>query len=198
MAAVKTKERPILFSGPMVRAILKGRKTQTRRVLNRMTGFKVSQFDKSSTPGYDWHFRCQRGMWQDMENSEVLSRCPYGCVGELLWLRETFHECVDEETREHIRWGYRADKDWDGAMWSPSIHMPRLASRITLEITDVRVERLQDVSPEDAIAEGITLGDCKRNNCGSVSCYRMLWESINGAGSWAANPWVWVVEFKRV
>jgi hypothetical protein len=220
------KERPILFSAPMVRAILEGRKTQTRRVLDRMTGFKVSQFDRSDTPGYDWHFRCQRGLWQDMDNAEVLSRCPYGQPGDRLWVRETWAVVphVTDNGPKHKANGdgtgatWRAD--WDGNpsgfKWTPSIHMPRWASRLTLEITDVRVERLQGISEADARQEGTGLysydpivghmwtpvaGQVK---CGSsiaanaIECFQCVWQSINGPDSWSLNPWVWVLEFKRV
>lgn len=219
------KERPILFSGPMVRAILEGRKTQTRRIV------------KPQPPSKDWLIRIKHtgqdvglyndnGRWRmtgavgvcrdamgDLWPKKHEWKCPYGSVGDRLWVRETFHECVDEDTREFVRWGYRADRDWDGAVWSPSIHMPRRASRITLEITGLKVERLNDISNEDCQAEGITAigkgvampdgtyaqAGRYENSASTVrSLFSSLWESINGPGSWAANPWVWVVEFKRV
>lgn len=210
------KERPILFSGPMVRAILAGRKTQTRRTIERMEGFRVKQFGPSDTTGYDWHFRCQRGLWQDMDHAEVISRCPHGQPGDRLWVREAWspmqqHRPIANPERYDGKaaW-YRADNDrpmWAGSKWKPSIHMPRWASRITLEITNVRVERLNEISEEDAKSEGIeTSGNGRlfknyRNNtlsvCLPVFSFMSLWESINGPDSWGST-WVWVVEFKRL
>lgn len=227
------KERPILFSGAMVRAILEGRKTQTRRVLDRMTGFKVNGFEASTTPGYAYHFRCQRGLWQDMRYSEVMERCPYGTVGDRLWVRETVY--IDDYRLLNVapsKWPtdveqdaiyYRADGECCEQIpecmcategkpnWTPSIHMPRWVSRITLEITGVRVERLNEISEADAIAEGvesqlsgsdIVFRNYKKGQQGWTQVARCsfewLWESINGPGSWAANPWVWVVEFKTI
>jgi len=198
------KERPILFSGPMVRAILDGRKTQTRRAV------KFVQFDRSDTPGYDWHFRGtakgtkKSSLWQDMRHKEILRLCPYGQSGDRLWVRET-----------HCKYGsryiYRADygthtpiSDGIGGPWKPSIHMPRVASRITLEIAGVRVERLNEISEIDAIAEGCGINSegefLNHVECGitRVQRFKELWQSINGPDSWDANPWVWVVEFKRV
>jgi hypothetical protein len=224
VTATSVKERPILFSGPMVRAVLSGRKTQTRRVIDRMTGFKVNQFDRSNTPGYDWHFRCQRGLWQDMDHAEVLSRCPYGQSGERLWVRETFsswhhgchwHECT-QEGRSKVSCSncfYRATHHFpdDDQKWVPSIFMPRWASRITLEITGVRVERLHDISEADAIAEGIhkfhdleMYGYDPKGTPGPMvgdstsEAFFHLWEKINGDGAVNANPFVWVIEFKKV
>jgi hypothetical protein len=204
------KTRPILFSGPMVRAILENRKTQTRRIAKEFDSLK--NIDKLLA-----RFPNQEG-------------CPYGKPSDRLWVRETC-AILDRQTRQTAIW-YRADCDPgpvnevctmpdgsrppDGLRWRPSIHMPRWASRITLEITDVRVERLQEISREDAIAEGIERvgggGSCHpwRNyllkpfahptsHCSSCQrSYMTLWESINGPGSWAANPWVWVVSFQVI
>jgi hypothetical protein len=189
------KERPILFSAPMVRALLNGTKTQTRRVFKQKNG----------------------GIWPNLNDlpgmRQILRNCPYGQPGDRLWVRETWAR--DDEDgglcyRADIGKGGDAD-DWernrlDGAprfRWRPSIHMPRWASRITLEITGVRVERLRDISPEDCWAEGIQemrdAGDENGELRGSVrQDYQALWEAINNPGSWAANPWVWVVEFKRL
>lgn len=201
------KERPILFKGPLVRAILEGRKTVTRRAL-----------------------KMPHALWETSATGELVpipANCPYGKPGDRLWVREGFGEiynycehpempgCPDEHW--HIAWKYRADgefdmKEWDGVFtgWKPSIHMPRVACRILLEITAVRVERLQDISEDQAQAEGI--GDhefscgrpCESDgypacNCGSLSyvdSFQRLWTSVGG--DWGANPWVWVVEFKRV
>lgn len=161
------KERPILFSGPMVRAILDGRKTQTRRVV-----------------------KPRQGMLDDWTGLP----CPYGKPGDRLWVRET---CYFEQPHGEVI--YRADPgsekaldpEFTGLRWRPSIHMPRWASRITLEIVNVRVERLQDIRVDDARAEGVTAK-------WPVHGFRNLWQSINGFGSWDANPWVWVVEFRNM
>ena len=210
------KERPILFSGPMVRALLNGSKTQTRRVVK-------ARADKNMGP------RC---VLQPHELAREVNRgdyqnCPYGQPGDRLWVRETWQGPLATED-DHYPEGLYSPKFCEYAAdggptpefttaddelvcrWRPSIHMPRWASRITLEITGVRVERLQDISEADAIAEG-----CAKNHnnyywggphkAGGLKqmatarqAYQDLWESINGPGSWDANPWVWVVGFKRV
>jgi hypothetical protein len=205
----KIKERPILFSGPMVRAILDGRKTQTRRVIKPQPAWKVANMDvryNSESEVYlpyitDGKYKgwCTTPMWY----------CPYGQPGDRLWVRETF-----------LYWSigggaglyYKAsDTDIPGP-WKPSIFMKREYSRITLEITRIRVERLQDIENGDAMSEGVELPDAvrfaMRNGFGGgefdaidyspIDDYRKLWESINGAGSWDINPWVWVLEFRRV
>ena len=200
------KERPIQFKGKMegemVCAILDGSKTQTRRVAKAFDGFQ--DMDKLLA-----QFPNQEG-------------CPYGKPGELLWVRETHRYWwpdSEDPGSNPCRCHYKADdaiRDlpvcWDEgpffntpedlglgvepAKWCPSIFMPRWASRILLEITAVRVERLQSISEEDARAEGISKNQCP--DWHAVMDYQVLWESINGPGSWAANPWVWVVEFRRV
>ena len=174
------KERPILFSGPMVRAILDGRKTQTRRVVKPQPDWirpRVS--DDGIAHGY-----CGSGPTDGI-------KCPYGTVGDRLWVRESWAKSgeVGDATE------YRADNpDPIGAKWRPSIHMPRWASRIDLEITGIRVERLQEISERDAMAEG-----CEYlTNSVARSNFVKLWISINGQDSWSANPWVWVIEFKRI
>jgi hypothetical protein len=245
------KALPILMSAPMVRALLEGRKSQTRRMLKPQPyGFL---FGKPQAK---------------LGGPDIL--CPYGNTGDVLWVRETCafqwpEHCDDgriysDESPATLEWGrpirrdecdviYRATDDggsvWmdeDGEpcdpLWTPSIFMPRFASRLTLEITDVRVERLQDISEADAIAEGVEpLFDKEtaasrpefdlnpmpysnylwhgKSGKGSVTqkqvdawkhqlssykdargSYSSLWESINGSGSWNANPWVWIVKFK--
>jgi len=183
------KERPILFSAPMVRALLAGTKTQTRRAI------KVP-----SVAPWTQH---EDGYWSGAGTG--LIRCPYGQPGDRLWVRETW--CDDwKESRGIV---YRADGDlvaemFDaGCTWRPSIHMPRELSRITLEITDVRVERLQEISEADAKAEGVypppagTDDDGAHFDAGSYrDGFRSIWESIHGPGAWDANPWVWVLEFR--
>lgn len=192
------KERPILFSGEMVRAILDGRKTMTRRVVK---------------PQPEQDTDCPYHIGTGIERKA--RTCPYGKLGDRLWVRETWRgkEWGYDRPREVI---YRASDDCYGnprettthpdVKWTPSIYMPRWASRITLEITNVRIERLQDISEEDADFEGISssFGNWKNYTDQSVVCqtskasFRTLWESINGPVSWGINPWVWVVEFKRV
>lgn len=218
------KERPILFSAPMVRAILEGRKTQTRRVVKPQPEFRDVQGMFGS-----WTFK--GGLLYPNAKSDVLALCPYGQHGDRLWVRETFfrvpHPADCGLARESIphSWDaacaeagriiYRADRGSDiaidGMQWKPSIHMPRRASRITLEVTSVRVERLHAISEADAVDEGIQRGldgywngaphvvkGTPRAMLSPIDAFRDLWTSINGAGSWDANPWVWVVEFKRV
>ena len=179
------KERPILFSGPMVRAILDGSKTQTRRV--------AKEFDEMpNLDGILQRFPRQNG-------------CRHGSPGDRLWVRETWaHERDGTGCPDDTGVLYRAtDPGWDdegtGLRWRPSIYMPRWASRITLEITAVRVERLQSISEADARAEGVTPNAFEQtsDNWGGV-LYRRLWEQINGPGSWHANPWVWAITFQRL
>jgi hypothetical protein len=227
MSTTPIKERPILFSGPMVRAILGGRKTQTRRIMK----------PQPASIGTLWV--SQDVSWSDGQlpiKSMIAEQCPYGRPGDRLWVRETWRMpvCFDHESpatvgKRCVDAGYR--KPWSpiryeadgddkffelindfGGAWGKtrvSIHMPRWAVRITLEITGVRVERLNDISKEDAIAEGIELSDTGRNRfkdylgdaqglCNPINSFCSLWRMINGPGSWTENPWVWVVEFKKV
>lgn len=205
---MSTLERPILFSGSMVRAILNDSKTQTRRIVKPQPSadMKAAYLDGDS----NWVF------WSEPVGEEVAKqwyppgsdrgiKCPYGKVGDLLWVRETWRplaqhvsQCVDQNDV-----AYRAsvsDDFEDGLFaWKPSIHMPRWASRITLEITDIRVERLQDVSEEDAKAEGVPPFDWNDGwSLRPVPAFERLWDSINGAKHpWSSNPWVWCVNFKR-
>lgn len=153
------RERPIMFNGSMVRAILDGRKTQTRRAV------KLAEFGPSDTPGYHWHYRNRRGCWNDIRcEGAPVQLCPYGQPGDRLWVRETWATTEQAgDPPDDIRCVYRADDpDWEtmeGWRWTPAIHMPRWAARITLEIVSVRVERLQEISHADAQAEGATCAD---------------------------------------
>jgi hypothetical protein len=186
-------ERPILFSAPMVRAILEDRKTQTRRIVK-------------NPEEYGCQLPCANAIGG-----------PYGKAGDLLWVKET-HRLLSCECREtcwtpeHV-W-YEADQSgYEGASLEkrrPSIFMPRWASRITLEITGVRVKRLNDISGEDAVAEGIE--ERKGQGIGryrdytndtlvwplAIDSYRTLWDSIHGKDSWKLNPWVWILEFRKI
>lgn len=205
----QVKERPILFSGPMVRAILEGRKTVTRRAISPKL---VNRFDEPRGPadvaaGYPF-VEFEDGYWP------AINFCPYGQPGERLWVRETcfindYRQAgVPIEERAGVDVVYRADPlpDWEGEesliTWRPSIHMPRWASRILLEITDVRVERLQDISEQQALAEGVMSAERDigpdGNGYSPLELFGGLWVKLNGMDSWSANPWVWVVEFKRV
>ena len=203
------KERPILFSATMVRAILDGSKTQTRRVAKGevLQWLEREKFSPAFVADAGNHL------------------CPYGQSGDRLWVRESWFQRgkwllqgVPNADADDIYWcgtqeiAYAANVKRPGHDWRsrPSIHMPRWASRITLEVTGVRVERLQDISEEDARAEGITDGGClncgnPETDCGCLNpqpdardSFVRLWQSINGPKSWDANPWVWVVEFKRL
>lgn len=215
------KERQILFSAPMVRAILEGRKTQTRRVVKPIPQMVT---DKSIVT-WDGDAAFLMRLLDQVGRS-----CPYGQPGDRLWVRETFFaygrwekRFSDEKGREELNfidmtmecdraYQYAADnpdvplKRGRGPLpgWyrRPSIHMPRQASRILLEITAVRVERLQDISKGDCIAEGAPGGHGVipgyTYSATPDEHYRHIWQTINGIDSWEANPWVWVIEFKRV
>jgi hypothetical protein len=181
-------ERPILFNAPMVRAILNGSKTQTRRVVKGMALLWLRP------DGFTPEFTAlpENGL------------CPYGQPGDRLWVRETFQRFTDdgEILYKADPAGFEAMNEYKRdecleARWRPSIHMPRQLSRITLEITAVRVERLQEISEADAMAEGIPHSEVSPPDMGRFT-FRHLWESINGPGSWDSNPWVWVIEFRRV
>lgn len=173
----------------MVRAILAGTKTQTRRILK----------------GHN--FVSAGGAPLNFVGSQIREvPCPYGDFGDRLWVREAFAK-INGQTQPWIETDYRAsythgDRLGDSLgikkRWTPSIHMPRAASRITLVVTGVRVERLQEISAADAIAEGIPSGGPENPDGIEQREYRSLWEQINGPGSWDANPWVWVIDFKRI
>lgn len=237
------KERPILFSGPMVNAILAGRKTQTRRIV------KPQPVDCGDIKHLvDEYFSRQvtgDGMREDF-------KCPYGKIGDRIWVRETWRPSRQPQNGglsvmgikfaadDSIIPDQRADKLWTMARansWRPSIHMPRWASRIALEITGVRVERLNDITESDSEAEGVSphveqkwwqgyykndplchtclpakpdgsapdslievkpYRDLSHMNRTAKREYELLWNRINGPDSWQQNPWVWVIEFKRI
>lgn len=217
--------KPIIFNGDMVMAILEGRKTQTRRVIPIDTDF-AAPYCCTVTKGmpmnllnrYGAMFTAPKESWIDTDKPwHKFIPSPCGGPGTLLWVRETFG--VQLEPQEGYPNGdvvYRADCSADeddfqyeggGSAWRPSIHMPHWASRITLEVVSVQVERLQEISEEDARAEGITEPAIfsvdvpgRSGPLMSTPCYRagfaILWDSIYGPGSWDANPWVWQIEFK--
>lgn len=205
------KERPILMSAPMVRAILAGSKTQTRRVIkDQSIGERFCEM-RPEGAYLEWLGSpcCGTGVWEVPEYSGV-AKVPHGVVGDRLWIRETWaapHDCDHLKPREvppGTRLHYAADAPLGGLLGRPSIFMPRWASRITLEITEVRVERLQDISEADAQAEGCALecmtptGDDSGSAIHGPGGYIALWESINGHGSWETNPHVWALSFKRI
>lgn len=185
------KERPILFNAEMVRAVLAGRKTQTRRVIKpQPTHFN---YYKAPADGGTVHQspRTQHGR-------EI--NCPYGRPGCELWVRETWRKPEYQEYDEAVICEYKATHDQaDELKWKPSIHMPRKYSRIQLEVVKVRVERAQDISLEDINNEGVG-HTVFIDHCNAIRHFANLWDSINkkrGYG-WSVNPWVWVVEFRRV
>jgi hypothetical protein len=211
------KERPILFSSPMVNAILEGRKTQTRRIVKGIPDNAVQVkyygpytdglYASGSAPrtglanSLGWFIPGLGDLWPCNDSERI--KCPYGKPGDRLWVRETWNHSNFPfgPYEENCDVFYRADyfddplgpdlelsEDGIRRKWKPSIYMPRSASRITFEITSVRVERLKEISDADCKAEG---------SVGRVE-YSLLWESINGTGSWDRNTWVWVLEFKRV
>ncbi|MDR5867974.1 hypothetical protein [Halomonas koreensis] len=205
------KERPILFNDEMVRALLDGRKTQTRRLVKNQPA--------GDTQGNDCRAAKVAGgfQWQHRGGASKVFTCPYGKSGDQLWVRETWGALFTDppgtpggrkpQPGDDIR--YRADpgQDWqwrDGSLpWRPSIHMPRWACRILLEVTAVRVERLQDITEDDARAEGCDNSSTEAaHECGWYEkprrAFRRVWEQINGSDSWDANPWVWVIEFRRI
>jgi hypothetical protein len=235
------KERPILFSGAMVRALLAATKTQTRRTVtprnSMFNGGPWSKWAKATEKAghFDWPSSTVDAGPSPAGNPGPYLHLPYAGPdrdwqgtrhriypriqpGDPLWVRETHHfDPPDDGTWAYTAWAGCEESTWrdiparfqkpehvihaatwthSDLVWRPSIHMPRWASRITLEVTRVRVERLQEISSTDALAEGIQSYDAAESGC--KGAYRDLWEQINGAGSWDANPWVWVVEFRRL
>lgn len=225
--------RPILFSTPMVRALLDGRKSMTRRTVKQQERLRMGTdvlIEGDHRPEYPNEY----GRWQQWVPNAKTMRCPYGVPGDLLYVKEN-HYITDDghneyavfsadesKVREHAATLKRIKGTIPENIWQkhaklrPSIHMPRKFSRLTLELTDVRVERLQDMegqhpSESDAIAEGVNEihhGDGAyyysafrnephpKNWCDPTDAFRELWEKINGNGSWDLNPWVWVLSFK--
>ncbi|HIE7308899.1 TPA: hypothetical protein ACXPDQ_001157 [Klebsiella pneumoniae] len=199
------KEHGMIFNGEMVRAILDGRKTQTRRPIK----WKQTRFTEigEREDGSKWPWS------EDVEHAcDFWHPCPFGAVGDRIWVRETWASGLSTKSTLAYRATHKRedleDGFYDTIKWTPSIHMPRWASRILLEITNVRVERLNSIHDVDAMREGIqNLTTCSHSDFGipgvvnaqhPVRAFQLLWESIYGADSWRANPWVWVIEFKRV
>lgn len=201
--STQIKERPILFSGAMVRALLDGSKTQTRREVKMPPSWDC--FVCADWGGGWWPYRSDDGESPTYDNNEIRLNCPYGQPGDRLWVRETWapHPDFPACVRRPV---YRADPEckYDVPRWRPSIHMPRWASRILLEVVSVRVERLQDISEADAGAEGVLEWACRSQGVKDLPTFTKtgfftrLWEQTYGPDRWATNPWVWVIEFKRV
>ena len=204
-ATANPQEKPILFSAPMVRAILEGRKTQTRRIFKGMIPPECAGIHSCAVDDgiAKFHLNGQIAMHEG-----EWTKTPYGKPGDRLWVRETWAQVGTQGTLSgYVR--YKADEQkavgaYGSQKWRPSIFMPRSASRITLEITGVRVERLQEITEADAIAEGVFPCDAPacvdEHHPGRHQCaFEDLWDVINGElASWTSNPWVWVVSFKRL
>ena len=235
-------DRPILFSAQMVRALLEGRKTQTRRVVKRLRRFgEISEFGPSDTKGYDWHFRDAQKRWHDLRDIELKAALPWQ-IDDRLWVKEavacgacaslppscwapSFWRREQGSPRNRNGLWYRADglspdnPITERGPWRSPIHMPRWAARIGGTITDVRVQRLQDIDEADAKAEGLV---CLSKDQGRVwkwglperdglpgsngwdwqmwcvghrPAYAKLWDSLHGADAWAANPYVVALTF---
>lgn len=194
------KTKPILFSTPMVQAILDGRKTQTRRIC------KIQPKEWQGYKKYgDGTFNIAG---PDFDSNDIEAKYK---VGDIMWVRETtakmfeIHEELVGKDKEDMGYWYKTDGELseapfyiEGHKWNPSIFMPREACRIFLEVTNIRVERLQDISESDAISEGINPKSGVVNANHAKNCFQSLWQMINGTQSWHDNPWVWVYDFKRV
>ena len=215
------KENPIIFNGEMVRAILEGRKTQTRRpiIFSERVGEidclcipRGRSFGRSSENVFGALFKAPKEQWIAQDKPfHIFVKCPYGHPGDLLWVRETFN---DEDSLVLYKADLPQQYEHEGEVivlkpgdldWKPSIHMPREYSRINLEITNVRVESVRDISEEDAIAEGCLFiaKPSPSSNWGQgfgKACFRSYWDSIYCMKEfgWDKNPWVWVVEFRRI
>ena len=195
------KEHPILFSTQMVKAILEGRKSMTRRTRG---------LEKINENPDKYHFEGHFSKPFDIPKDWKLIKFPYGEIGDRLWVRETWMRAPNVDFIPNGAFYYKASvsnqflKKWPKG-WKPSIHMPKEACRIWLEITNIRVERLQNITRSDIRAEGLKcppelLSDDVYPNYRNwyPKAFKELWESINGKGSWDKNPWVWVIEFKRI
>lgn len=220
------KERPILMSPPMVRALIADEKTQTRRVLLDQRE-AVSAFRQSPTL-WGWHVRNEvmKALPEDHQMHRGVNvfssmKCPYGVEGDHLWVKEDWQAWTEYDALKPsdipqnpsaiLHSASRLNAPWDSRRRNARF-MCRWMSRITLEITEIRVERLQSISEDDALDEGVSLlhmqaydherrdwfNDDEFQTFDPVRKYRLLWDTINGVGSWKSNPWVWVLTFKRV
>jgi hypothetical protein len=226
---IQITQRPILMSTPMVEGTFAGRKWETRRIID-------PQPIKNQEGYYYWHkqTRAKHVTWNRMTpglfKMNAPSECPYGQPGDILWVRETWCKVPFESGPEKGKIHYEFKSEADiagmgnpfGEKWKPSIHLPKAAARLWLEITKVRVERLQEITEADAIAEGVEPINCfnidthqneiryrdysrptidhprARLFHSAIASYRTLWEKINGVASWHDNPWVWVIAYKKI
>lgn len=193
----ENKFHPILFSTPMVQAILSGQKFQTRRIIK-------------TQPDLQKHTHIKLGVLLDGSGKQVVNYCtgnssivqsvffPYGKVGDVLWVRETFVKySVNGKNGKEVEYEYKADNSPIKLRWKPGIHMPKEACRLFLKITDIRVEQLQNISRGDAMAEGCPFPNIERQTDPKL-WFQELWISINGKESWYENPCVWVISFERI
>lgn len=206
-------DRPILFSAPMVRAILDGRKTMTRRIVRLHRHHDIAIQSVGTPLGDEWRYEETTGRGRACG----VVPCPFGAPGDRLWVRERFaaldehgNRCAPRDAAfalladgaQVFRDGsyfpglpHYAAGAFDRIMWRPSIHMPRWAARVELELLAVRVERLQSITEADAQAEGVE--PIQMDGGSYLPRFEGLWDSINGKRApWASNPWVWVVEFR--
>lgn len=207
--AQTARERAMLFSAPMVRALLARTKTQTRRVMRTQPDADWQPAYYGELHGLDKHGELTPdkiiGWGPVTEDGDYGYVCPYGAPGDRLWVREAFSGLCDYADEPPSAWGtndpiwFWADGNPPSGDWTrpkPSIHMPRFASRITLDVTAVRVERLHDISRGDAMDEGCPFPNMAQGP-DPRQWYADLWDQINGHGAWSANPWVWVLAFRR-
>jgi len=218
------KEHSLIFSGPMVNAILDGRKTQTRRIVTHIASIgRITEFGRSTTKGYDGTFRDSKLRWHDLDHDELLVRCPYGNIGSNIWVRETWrlldcnnqgccieYNTIAESEKDIVFSNEKSRKQaWhyiNKNGWISPIYMPRWASRIDLRITDISVERVQDITEEDVEAEGCLLAEGYEELVRTFYQYpyrevfQDLWNFLNAKRGfpWESNPWVWKIEFERV
>ncbi len=221
------KERPILFSTEMVRAIRDDKKTQTRRLMDyQPPGDFINPvccfIDYSTCAGAagQWVWKCKyKERHESVCYDNKRFRCPYGRVGDRLWVKETFSPLYIDESKKEEEPNplviYKSDEVWDDGehtwKWKPSIFMPRRFAKHLLEITEIRVERLQNIYDEDALKEGVFSKSFRNPEntfyrdyedgrwlCSPRNSFRTLWNSINGQNSWAADPFVWVITFERI
>ena len=189
-----SRERPILFSEPMIHALLAGIKTQTRRVMKPQPVLDGGQWKRGE---FVW--------WQENRNpidvydNGPIKPCPFGKVGDRLWVREKWRLMNVSPHQTNIQYLASLGKDGDRVPWKSAIHMPREASRIVLEITKIKAERLHDITEADALAEGMAglMRGTTRWEGEARDLFREVWEGIHGAASWEANPWVWAIHFQR-
>lgn len=205
------KSHPMIFQADSVRGILAGRKTQTRRIISRLKGFgHISEFQASDTKGYDWKFRCRRGLMHDIKQSELEKCLPYA-IGDRIWGKEAFCKGIGSRPfwykadfiKRYGAWEQDVQEGVFGALrnengWESPLFMPRVVSRLDLLITGLLVEPLLDIDDADALAEGVEFSSVGGGNCPREN-YCGVWEKLNGKKHpWASNPPVLTFEFLRV